>query len=144
MPWRLRNSGDLLKVFGDFPTLKGSPAGRGLQLLRDAQLACGHQGRSRDGLNSRSVTVIAACPFGESAMAGRPARDHLLAPATVRVLTSSLWLGPNLGHMAKQRYPGIAAHLRGCGLRARTSKCRPGLATAADGPVSVCVTARVA
>jgi hypothetical protein len=22
MPWRLRNSGDLLKVFGDFPTLK--------------------------------------------------------------------------------------------------------------------------
>jgi hypothetical protein len=41
--------------------------------------------------------VIAACPFSESAMAGRPARDHLLAPTTVRVLTSSLRLGPGSG-----------------------------------------------
>jgi len=49
-----------------------------------------------------------ASPFSESAMAGRPARDHLLPPTAVRVLAPSLRPRPGLRHL--ERCPGIAAH----------------------------------
>jgi len=76
-------------------------------------------------------------------MAGRPARDHLLPPTAVRVLAPSLRPGPGSGtYLAKERYPGIAAHLRRVRPARDDVEVPAWIGDTADGPASVSVTAR--